>query len=254
MELILQMESVDPKHLHPEAAAASKNEWTKSIRALLFDMADADYRAFAASLIPTIDDRSVIGVRLPQLRRLAQQIARGDWRTFLLTYEDEYFEETMLRGMVIGYIRADIEEVLQFAAQFVPGIQNWSICDSFCAGLKVTRKHRDRVWKFLQPYFLSENEYELRFAVVMLLNYYIDEAYIEEVLKRLNGIRHDGYYVKMAVAWAVSACFVKLPERTLLFLRHNDLDDFTYHKALQKIIDSRQVDERTKTMIRQLKR
>jgi len=228
-----------------------------TVRERLMEWADADYRAFSASLIPNVDAKLFIGVRLPKLRELAKQIARGedgDWRDFLAEFQDTYFEETMLCGMVIGYIQADIEDVLRYTEDFVPRINNWSICDSFCTGLKVVRSYQARVWRFLQPYLVSEGEYEVRFAVVMLLNYYIDERYIEDVLDILDQIQHDGYYVKMAVAWAVSMCFVRQPERTLAYLRDNELDDFTYNKALQKIIESHQVDVETKQLIRGMKR
>jgi len=223
-----------------------------SIREQLFTLADQDYRDFSASLIPNV--RHMLGVRLPELRKLARQIARGDWRTYLKQAEDEYFEEVMLQGMVIGYVKADIEEILQYVAEFVPKIDNWSVCDSFCTGLKVTRTNLQRVWVFLQPYLSSDQEYAIRFGVVMLLDYYVEKEYIEEVLQWLDRIQHEGYYVKMAVAWAISVCFVKLPEPTTAYLKHNSLDDFTYNKALQKITESLRVDPETKTWIRQMKR
>lgn len=231
-----------------------KTYTTDEIRKLLYDMADPDYRRFMSSLLPAVDEHTIIGVRLPLLRKLARQIARSNWRTFLMEFEDERFEETMLRGMVIGYIKADFEEVLQHVARFVPKINNWSVCDSFCSTLKITKSHRQKVWQFLQPYFTSEEPYDLRFSVVMLLNYYIDEAYIDQVLQLLNRIRHEDYYVKMAVAWAISICYIKLPQYTLGFLKQNDLDDFTYNKALQKIIESRTVDNDTRTLMRSMKR
>lgn len=224
----------------------------KTIKDQLKELADAGYQKFAAALIPNVDH--VLGVRLPQLRKLAREIAGSDWRAYLAQADDEFFEEVMLQGMVIGYAKADIEEILRYVAAFVPKIDNWSVCDSFCAGLKFTRSHKERVWHFLQPYLASDREYDIRFGVVMLLNYYIDESYIHDVLRWLDRIRHDGYYVKMAVAWAISICFVKLPEPTMAYLQNHSLDDITYNKALQKIIESHRVTEETKTLIRSMKR
>ena len=210
----------------------------ESIREKILELADEPYQKFAAGLLPDIDN--VLGVRLPLLRKLAREIAKGDWRGYMETAEREskYLEEIMLQGMVLGYVKADVEELLRYAALFVPKIDNWSVCDSFCTSLKFTHQHKERVWKFLQPYFSSKGEYELRFGVVMLLNYYVEEEYINRVLLHLDNVKHEGYYTKMAVAWAISVCYVKLPEQTMRYLRNNTLDDFTYHKSLQKITES----------------
>ncbi|MED0705314.1 DNA alkylation repair protein [Aneurinibacillus aneurinilyticus] len=213
---------------------------------------DTDYQKFSAALIPTINN--VLGVRLPELRKIAKKIVKGDWRTYLETAKDEYFEEIMLQGMVIGYVKTDIEELLSYVALFVPKIDNWSVCDSFCTGLKFTKENKERVWEFLQPYLSSKKEYEIRFGVVMLLDFYIETEYIERVLNLLDRVKHEGFYAKIAVAWAVSICYVKLPDSTMEYLRNNTLDDFTYNKALQKITESKRVDKETKNLIRSMKR
>ena len=224
-----------------------------TIRKQIHECIDTDYQKFASALIPNIDN--VLGVRMPELRKLAKRIVKDDWRTYLETAEDEYFEEVMLQGLVIGYVNADIEEVLSYVAAFIPKIDNWSVCDSFCTTLKVTKNHKERVWTFLQSYLTSDKDYELRFGVVMLLNYYIEPLYIGKVLALLDYIEHDGYYVKMAVAWALSMCYVKLPEPTMEYLgSNNSLDKFTYNKALQKIIESYRVDKESKSIIRSMKR
>ncbi|KQL18182.1 DNA alkylation repair protein [Cytobacillus solani] len=223
-----------------------------TIREQIFELIDPDYQKFSTALIPNINN--VLGVRLPELRKLAKKIAKGDWRTYLATAEDKYFEEIMLQGMVIGYAKTDIEEILSYVASLVPKIDNWSVCDSFCTGLKFTKENKERVWTFLQPYLSSKKEYEIRFGVVMLLDFYIEIEYIDRVLILLNRAKHDGVYAKMAVAWAVSICYVKFPDTTMEYLRNNTLDDFTYNKAIQKISESNRVDQETKTLIRSMKR
>ncbi|MEK8128911.1 DNA alkylation repair protein [Paenibacillus filicis] len=224
----------------------------QTIKQQLAELADENYQKFSAALIPNI--HNILGVRLPELRKLAKQLAREDWRAYLQQADQDYFEEIMLQGMVIGYVKADIEEILRYVADFVPKIDNWSVCDSFCTGLKFTKSNRARVLEFLKPYLASAREYELRFGVVMLLNFYIEEESVLQVLQQLDGIKHEGYYVKMAVAWAVSICYVKFPAITLGYLGNNSLDDFTYNKALQKITESLRVDQTTRQMIRGLKR
>ncbi|CAJ1314654.1 DNA alkylation repair protein [Paenibacillus sp. PK4536] len=222
------------------------------IREQILAKVDSDYQQFSASLLPTITN--ILGVRIPALRIMAKQIVKDDWRIYLQQADHEYFEEVMLQGMVIGYAQMDIEERLQYMTDFVPKIDNWSVCDRFCGGLKFTSTHQQPVWEFILPYLSSEHEYEVRFAVVMLLTYYVDEYYIQDVLRHLDRVQHEGYYVKMAVAWAISICYIHLPEPTMHYLQHNQLDRFTYNKALQKITESYRIDPETKHHIRSMRR
>lgn len=140
------------------------------IRTRLIALADEEYRQFHSKLVPGADN--ILGVRLPRLRELAKQLAKGDWRGYLATAPADYYEEVMLQGLVIGYAKADIDELLHYVTAFVPKITNWGICDSFCSSLKLTKKHKAQVWDFLQPYLQSRQEFELRFGIVMLLDFY----------------------------------------------------------------------------------
>ena len=223
-----------------------------NIREQLFELAEDEYKQFSSSLLPGID--SLLGVRLPALRKIAKQIAKKDWRNYLENADEIYFEEIMLQGMVLGYINDDIEDVLEYIVDFVPKINNWSVCDSFCVGLKMTNKNKERIWDFLQPYLSSDKEFEVRFGIVMLIDFYIDDDYIKLVIEKLDSIRHDGYYVKMAVAWAISICYIKFEELTLDYLKNNNLNDFTYNKSLQKICESLKVNKNSKAFIRGMKR
>lgn len=221
------------------------------IQERLIALADEHYRLFAARLLP--DGCRLLGVRLPALRKIAKEIARGDWRAFLACAPHTVFEETMLHGMVLGYIRTGIEERLLYIADFIPWIDNWSVCDSFCSGLKFTRECKESVWAFLQPYLSSSKEFEARFGIVMLLQYYIDAQHIQQVLQTLKEIAPSGYYAKMAAAWAISLCYVGFPEETYAFLKSNIPDVFIYQKSLQKILESKQIGGEEKQRIRELK-
>ena len=224
----------------------------EQIRKQLFELQDKKYKEFHSTLCPNTDN--IIGVRVPELRKLAQNIVKEDIHTYLKKAKNDYYEEIMLQGMVIGYAKINIEQITNYLTSFIPKINNWAVCDVTVAGLKTTKKHKKEMWKFLKPYINSQKEFELRFAIVMLLDFYITEEYIDEVLRILNKVKHEGYYVKMAVAWAISVAFVKFPLKTMKFLKNNELDDFTYNKALQKIIESYRVDENTKREIRKMKR
>lgn len=224
----------------------------EEIRDKLFSLADEEYKKFHSSLCP--DTNNMIGIRVPVLRNVAKEILKDDWRKYLENAKDDYYEEVMLQGMVIGLSKMDLKERLEYVKKFVPKIDNWAVCDVTCAGFKFAKKYPKEIWDFLKTYLESDKEFEIRFGVVMLLDFYITEEYIEEVLKILNQTHHDGYYVKMAIAWAISICYIKFPKETFELLQKNELDTFTYNKALQKIIESYRVSKDDKEKIRKMKR
>jgi len=222
-----------------------------NLRERLFELAEPDYRAFSAPLLPGTEH--ILGVRLPLLRRLAREIARGDWRAWLAQTEAFYFEERMLRGMVISYARCAPEEKLRHTARFVPTIDNWAVCDSFCWRLKAAE--REPMWRFIRPRFRAAAEYEVRFAAVMALRNFVDEEHLEPLFRLLGEVRHEGYYARMGVAWAVSVCCVKSPERTRCWLTADcPLDDWTFDKSLQKIAESHRIGDADKCALRALRR
>lgn len=224
----------------------------KDVRERLFELADDEYRRFQSNLCPGVE--GIIGVRIPKLRELAKEIIRDDFRAYINDHREDYYEEKLLLGFVIASAKCDYEERIKYIEDFVPKIDNWAICDSFCCSLKFTKKNMSSVYTFLKNYLESDKEFELRFGIVMLLDYYIVEDYIDEVLSILDSIKHEAYYVKMAVAWAISICYIKFPQKTIALLKDNTLDDFTYNKALQKICESLRIDKETKLMIKSMKR
>lgn len=221
-----------------------------TIRQEIEVQAENDYKTFSASLLPGIDH--VLGVRLPVLRKLAVRIAADDWQ-YYLAQKPYYFEEQMVQGMVIGALKVSPEERLQHIAAFVPSINSWSVCDSFCSGLKFTKKNEALVWEFIQPYLHSGQEYQIRFAVVMMMNYFLTEDYIHDVLSLLDAVHHDGYYVKMAVAWALATALAKQPEPTWAYFQQHHLDEDVWHKTIQKCVESRRISDSTKDMLRRMR-
>ncbi len=222
------------------------------LRKELFAHCEDGYRDFASALIPGCNN--LLGVRIPHLRKIAKRLIKENPIEFLENAQDIYFEETMLKGFIIANMRDDIESILEQVSLFIPKITNWSLCDSFCCELKIVRKHKELVWEFLTAYHQSGEAYEIRFAVVMLLFHYIEEKYLNDILLICDVIAHDDYYVKMAVAWAISMCFVKFPNETLAYLKSNNLDKETYNKTLQKICESLRVDKETKAKIKAMRR
>lgn len=227
------------------------------VREKILAMSDEKYRDFQKKLLP--DTENFIGVRLPDLRKLAKEIAKEDAEGYLAASlkrkpSEELFEEIMLEGMVIGYMKKGISDIFSYAERFVPKIDNWSVCDSFCSGFKHALAYSERTWKWLEKFFSSKEEFAVRFGVVMLLNYYVNDTYIHKLFPIFDSIHHEGYYVKMAAAWAISICYMKYPELCMAYLQENKLDDFTYHKALQKITESQCVSEEEKRIISGMKK
>lgn len=256
-----------------------------AVRTALTEMAEPEYRSFTLGLLPGVDN--LLGVRLPKLRKYAGQVLK----TYGLSYLDEtldenspnhgdveYLEEILLQGMLIGKLKvrredssrkrvADVslEQIQAYIRSYLPKVDNWSACDSFCAGLKITKEYPEQMWEFLKKYLKSERCFDVRFAVVMILNYYIKEERLEELFEIFGEIGkawqkpEDNYYVEMALAWAISICYVSFPDRTLSYLeemrtKEDILDFFTYNKALQKIVESNCVTPETKAKIKLLKR
>ena len=223
------------------------------IRKRLEELADEEYREFHTGLCPKSNE--ILGVRVPVLRNFAKEIVKeGHIGEYLENSLDNSYEEILLQGMVLGLWKTDIENFSKYLEKFIPKINSWAVCDVSVAGFKITKKNMEYMWNFTQKYLKSNKEFELRFAIVMMLDFYITEEYIDQVLEILNNIKHDGYYVKMAVAWTIQVAFVKFPTKTMRLLKNNKMNDWTYNKALQKIIESYRVEEITKKEIRKMKR
>lgn len=205
----------------------------------LFELRDVKYRDFHSGLCP--GTANIIGVRIPMQRKLAQEIARGDFRKFLAEAQNEYYEETMIEGLVIAKAKLDLAERLELLRGFVPKIDNWAVCDSVCASFKFREEDLPKVWDFILQYQSSTAEFELRLMLIMMLDYFLREEYVEQILAIVNNIKSELYYVKMAQAWLIAELFVKTREQTLKLLKHNNLAPWVQNKAIQKIRESYRV-------------
>ena len=214
-------------------------------------IAEDSYREFSSKLVPGVEN--MLGIRLPILRRIAKSLAKGDFRAFLSQSGNTWFEETMIRGMVIGYARMDLEERLEYVKGFVPEITNWSVCDSFCASLTSVRVDPDRVREFLMPYLESDHEYEARFGAVMLMDHFVSEPNLPWILETLSRCPARDYYARMGIAWAISVCFAYFPEKVMDFLQDGRLDADTLYKTQRKILESNRVSAEWKRQIRAAK-
>ncbi len=219
----------------------------------LINKAEKDYQKFSTALIPNINN--ILGIRLPKLRQIAKEIYKsGEWEEFINQKKCNYMEEIMLQGMIIGLIQKNPDEILEYVKNFIPKIDNWAVCDTFCNSLKFTNKNKEIVWNFIQPYLQSKKEYYIRFGYVMLLSYFIEDKYIDRIINLIDNFKDERYYAKMGAAWALSICYIKFPQKTFQYLKKSNLDNWTFNKSIQKICESLRVDKETKTMLKYLKR
>ena len=182
-------------------------------------------------------------------------MVKEDYRPYLDNIENTYFEEVLLEGFIIGYSKVNIDEKLELIKHFVPKIDSWEISDTFCPTLKIKEKDKEKVWKFILPYLKSDKEFEVRFAVIMMLDYYIVEEYVDKVIIELDKIENNGYYAKMAVAWTLAEIGIKYNEKAMQYLKgKNNLDDFTYNKTLQKLRESYRISKEQKEELKKMKK
>lgn len=233
-----------------------KQTWNKNdideLYKYLKDISEEGYKQFHSKLIPGCDN--ILGIRLPKLREIAKQICKGNYKQFLDNADDKYYESTMIQGLIIGYCKADLDVKMKMLELYVPRMNNWAVVDSVSSNLKIVQKHREEFLKLLQQYIKSNKEFEVRFAVVVLMDFYITDEYIDYVLDVLKSINRDEYYIKMAVAWAFSFCFIKFKDKTLKVLLSGDIEKDTLRKSFQKIVESNRVDKETKVKIKEYRK
>lgn len=234
-------------------------KWTEndynSFLEYLKSKADFDYKKFHSSLVPDADKDAILGVRMPVMREIGRQIAKGNARDFLRVSQNGCYEERMLRGIVTGLIKtSEFYDFVTLVNNFVCIIDNWAICDCFCTGIKQVKKYKQRFFYYIQRYIDSDNVWIKRAGLVIMLDYYLEDEYIECVLERCDSIKSDFYYVRMAQAWLVATALAKCYDQTMAYIHNNSLDDFTFNKAVQKCVESRRIDDRTKQYLKSLKR
>lgn len=210
----------------------------------LFKLQDKKYQEFQAKLCPNTNN--IIGISVPVLRKFAKQNKDID----LSKIKYEYYEEIMLRGILIG-----LQDNINYddITDFIPHIDNWAVCDTFCAGLKQVKKHKKEFLEFIKPYLTSSEEFSVRFAIVILLDFYIDDEHIDYILQTLSSINRDEYYIQMAIAWCYSVCFVKYYDKTLSFFNKTKLNKFVRNKSIQKSIESFRLTNKQKDELKKLK-
>ena len=217
----------------------------------LYALQDAEYQKFHAKLLPGTGN--VIGVRVPLLRAIAKEIIKDPAAAAeIVQTEVDMHEYTMIQSFIVATIKCPDDIKVQMIDKFVPQIYSWAICDCFVNSIKAAKKNPENYIPVIKKYIGSQNEYEERFSAVMLLTHYVIGDYIHMTLELLAEIKGDGYYTKMAVAWAYSVCMVKFPEETFEHLKTANLDEWTIKKTVQKTRESFRCTSELKEKIKEL--
>ena len=224
---------------------------TECIRARLFALQDEGYRAFHSRLMPTVPLETVIGVRVPALRRLAKQLAgTPQAEAFLQELPHIYYEENNLHAFLLESIR-DYDAALAATEKFLPYIDNWATCDSFCP--KVFAKHKEELLPVLRRWMASDHPYTVRYGMEMLMRYYLDEDFRPEHLAWAAAVHSGEYYINMMRAWYFATALAKQPEAALPWLTARRLDVWTHNKTIQKAVESSRIPAETKAFLRTLR-
>lgn len=223
----------------------------EELQSRLLDLQDVGYREFHLKTCPQAVH--VIGVRIPEQRKLAKEITKGDFWQFLDEIQPHYYEEILVTGIVIATAPMALTERLGYTAWFVPQISNWAVCDTFCASFKPKPQDLPTFWDFILQYRTSRQEYELRFMLVMILDHFILSDYLPQIFALLDEIKSDQYYVEMAKAWLIAELFAKFRDETLDYLQRDQLSVFAHNKAIQKARESRRISEADKQLLGSMK-
>ena len=221
------------------------------IVAELFRLQDKEYAAMQSKIIPTIKADRIIGVRTPELRTFAKKLfGDGDTAEFLTSLPHQYFEEDQLHAFVIS-LEKDFEKCMAELEAFLPFIDNWATCDQLSPN--VFKKDPERLLPYIYKWLRSDKVYTVRFAVGMLMRYFLDEKFETKYADTVAAIRSDEYYINMMIAWYFATALAKQYDAVLPYLKEKKLDRWTHNKAIQKSVESYRITAEQKVYLKTLK-
>lgn len=223
----------------------------RTLQQKLIALQDASYAAFQIRLIPGVAQDSVIGVRVPLLRKLAKDLVKEDkYEAFLRQLPHEYYDENVLHGLVISQVKCYAECISRIEA-FLPYVDNWAVCDLM--NPKVLAKHKDLLIEKIRTWCDSLHTYTCRFGIRVLMSYYLDEDFKATYLEIVAKVQNEAYYVRMMVAWFFATALSKQWEATVPFIEQRRLTPWVHNKTIQKAIESYRITPEQKAYLRTLK-
>lgn len=218
----------------------------------LLKLKDQKYADFQSNLTPSISKERIIGVRIPEIRKIAKRyIKEAESKIFLNTLPHYYYEENLLHGSMISEIK-DLNECFAEVEKFLPYVDNWAVCDTMSP--KVFKKDKTELIKRIKKWANSTKIYTCRFGIGMLMRYFLDEDFQKEYLEIPASIHSEEYYVNMMIAWFFATALAKRWDETVVYLKNNRLDKWVHNKTIQKACESYRITPEQKTYLKSLKR
>ncbi len=218
----------------------------------LFKLQDKKYRDMQITIIPTVKAETIIGVRTPELKKIAKELYKSNnYKEFINSLPHKYFDENQLHAFILGEIK-DYDECLDSVNKFLPYIDNWATCDQSTP--KAFVKNSDRLIGEIKKWLKSKETYTIRFGIGMLMRSYLDDNFKEEYLELVSKIKSDEYYVNMMIAWYFATALAKQYDSTIKYIENNKLDIWVHNKTIQKAVESYRVTNEHKDYLRSLKR
>ena len=221
------------------------------ITALLFDLQDKSYADFQSKLLPNVPRETVIGVRTPDLRKLAKQLSRTPAaKEFLQSLPHRYFDENQLHAFILSEEK-DFGTCLAELERFLPFVDNWATCDQLSP--RCFKKYAAELLPHIRKWIRSTHTYTIRFGIGSLMRYYLDEAFLPEYLQWVASIKSDEYYIRMMQAWFFATALVKQWDATLPYIGQHRLEKDTHNKTIQKAVESFRITDEQKAFLKTLR-
>ncbi len=225
---------------------------THEITQRLFELQDEKYKQFQCKLMPTVDPDTVIGVRTPDMRKLAKELyGTAEAQDFMAQLPHQYYDENNLHGNLIVLMK-EYDTCIAEVERFLPYIDNWATCDGLSP--KIFKKHLPELLEHIKVWIVSEETYTVRFAIGMLMQFYLDDAFAPDYLQMVADVKSEEYYVNMMIAWYFATALAKQYDAAVPYLTEQKLDKWTHNKTIQKAIESYRITDGQKQYLRTLKR
>lgn len=217
----------------------------------LSELSDPTYRDFHAGLIPNISPETILGVRVPALRKLARELrGSAEAQEFMAALPHEYYDENCLHGLLINDIK-DFGATVSALDAFLPYVDNWAVCDLISP--RSFKSRPPELAAHVRRWLDSSHSYTVRFGIGVLMSFYLDEGFEPAQLEAVAERCCEEYYVNMMVAWYFATALAKQPEAALPYIENRRLSRRTHNKAIQKSIESRRIPDETKTYLKTLR-
>lgn len=222
----------------------------KTVEKLLFGLRDPEYAAFQAKLTPSVDKELFIGVRVPEVRKLAKQLKNDPIASeFIHELPHKYYDENMLHGLLVSEIK-DYEKAVEETERFLPYVDNWAVCDIMSP--KVFRKHKTELLGKIREWANARETYKIRFGIEMLMSHYLDDAFKPEYIEIPAAVHSEEYYVNMMIAWFFATALAKQWDAAIPYLEQGRLDEWVHKKTIQKARESYRITDEQKSYLKTL--